>query len=156
MKFTSYSPLHIVRAFGSAGYWPQPTMPSADFCDAIRNLTVPSVPSGTQHRPPGVSLAAFIITRRIYICSPWWIWTLRRLARSSDCNCLLSGSCSSGHGFAIASFRRNLTMTPLRVASTSPPPGCTGDLHPQAVKHARHTNQPFFKMDDYCRCSIRA
>ena len=28
---------------------------------------------------------------------------------------------------------------PLRVASTSPPSGCAGDLHPRAVEHARHT-----------------
>jgi hypothetical protein len=27
----------------------------------------------------------------------------------------------------------------LRFASTSPPSGCAGDLHPQAVEHARHT-----------------
>src|SRR3954447_18326828 len=28
---------------------------------------------------------------------------------------------------------------PLRFASTSPPSGCAGDLHPLAVEHARHT-----------------
>jgi len=38
-----------------------------------------------------------------------------------------------------ASFRPRLTTTPLRFASTSPPSGCAGDFHPQAVKHARHT-----------------
>src|SRR5215469_8778542 len=38
-----------------------------------------------------------------------------------------------------ASFRRHLATTPLRFASTSPPSGCAGDLHPQAVEHARHT-----------------
>src|SRR5258707_13274103 len=31
---------------------------------------------------------------------------------------------------------------PLRFASTSPPSGCAGDLHPQAVEHARHTTKP--------------
>jgi len=40
-----------------------------------------------------------------------------------------------------ASFRPHLTMTPLRFAITSPPSGCEGDLHPQAVNHARRTNQ---------------
>ena len=30
-------------------------------------------------------------------------------------------------------------MMPLRVANTSPPPGCIGDLHPQDARHARHT-----------------
>ena len=38
-----------------------------------------------------------------------------------------------------ASFRRRLAETPLRLASTSPPSGCAGDFHPQAVEHARHT-----------------
>src|SRR3954447_9528707 len=41
-----------------------------------------------------------------------------------------------------ASFRRRLATTPLRFASTSPPSGCAGDLHPQAVEHARHTTEP--------------
>jgi hypothetical protein len=40
-----------------------------------------------------------------------------------------------------ASFRPHLTMTPLRFAITSPPSGCEGDLHPQAVNHARRTTQ---------------
>ena len=40
-----------------------------------------------------------------------------------------------------ASFRPRLTTTPLRFASTSPPSGCAGDFHPQAVKHARHTTK---------------
>jgi hypothetical protein len=30
----------------------------------------------------------------------------------------------------------------LRVASASPPSGCTGDFHPQAVEHVRHTGGP--------------
>ncbi len=38
-----------------------------------------------------------------------------------------------------ASFRPHLAVTPLRFASTSPPPGCAGDFHPLAVEHARHT-----------------
>ena len=38
-----------------------------------------------------------------------------------------------------ASFRRALAEPPLRFASASPPSGCTGDLHPQAVEHVRHT-----------------
>jgi hypothetical protein len=41
-----------------------------------------------------------------------------------------------------ASFRRRLTTSPLRFASTSPPSGCAEDLHPQAVEHARHTSKP--------------
>ncbi len=38
-------------------------------------------------------------------------------------------------------FRPHLAVTPLRFASTSPPPGCAGDFHPQAVEHARHTKK---------------
>jgi hypothetical protein len=41
-----------------------------------------------------------------------------------------------------AAFRRRLAVTPLRFANTSPPSGCEGDLHPQAVEHARHTTKP--------------
>ena len=41
------------------------------------------------------------------------------------------------------SFKPHLTMTPLRFAITSPPSGRVEDLHLQAVKHARHTeNSP--------------
>ncbi len=42
-----------------------------------------------------------------------------------------------------ASFRPRLAATPLRFANTSPPSGCVGDLHPQAVEHARHTTNRF-------------
>ena len=40
-----------------------------------------------------------------------------------------------------ASFRRTLAVPPLRFASASPPSGYTGDFHPQAVGHVRHTGQ---------------
>jgi len=40
-----------------------------------------------------------------------------------------------------ASFRPRLATTPLRFAITSPPSGCEGDLHPQAVIHARRTEK---------------
>ncbi len=39
-----------------------------------------------------------------------------------------------------ASFRRSLAVPPLRFASASPPSGYTGDFHPQAVGHVRHTS----------------
>src|SRR3954471_2396943 len=41
-----------------------------------------------------------------------------------------------------AAFGPRLATTPLRFASTSPPSGRAGDLHPQAVEHARHTSKP--------------
>src|SRR5277367_3044823 len=40
-----------------------------------------------------------------------------------------------------AAFRPRLATTPWRFAITSPPSGCEGDLHPKAVKHARHTQK---------------
>jgi len=40
-----------------------------------------------------------------------------------------------------ASFRQSLAVLPLRFASASPPSGCTGDFHPQAVGHVRHTGR---------------
>src|SRR4051794_6538721 len=46
-----------------------------------------------------------------------------------------------------AAFRRRLATTPLRFASTSPPSGCAGDLHPQAVEHARHTSKPLTRQE---------
>ena len=40
-----------------------------------------------------------------------------------------------------ASFRRSLSVPPLRFARASPPSGCTGDSHPQDAGHARHTGR---------------
>src|SRR5262249_23277324 len=40
-----------------------------------------------------------------------------------------------------ASFRPSVAGTPLRFATTSPPSGCRGDLHPRTVENARHTNK---------------
>ena len=37
-------------------------------------------------------------------------------------------------------FRPRLATKPGRIAITSPPSGCEGDLHPQAVNHARRTH----------------
>src|SRR6185437_11132856 len=41
-----------------------------------------------------------------------------------------------------ASFRRSLAVPPLCFTRASPPSGCTGDFHPQAAGHARHTDWP--------------
>src|SRR5512142_268751 len=40
-----------------------------------------------------------------------------------------------------ASFRPRLTTAPLRFSSPLPPPGWTGDFHPPAVEHVRHTKK---------------
>jgi hypothetical protein len=55
-----------------------------------------------------------------------------------------------------ASFRRHLTMTPLRLANPSPPSGWIGDFHPQAIKHAGHTTKPLrgrYVNGSGCLCS---
>src|SRR5262245_46458439 len=63
------------------------------------------------------------------------------MAHSSDRDCLLSDFCSSGRDFAPRFLQTapHGALSPLRFASTSPPSGCAGDLHPLAVEHARHT-----------------
>ena len=47
----------------------------------------------------------------------------------------------------------HLTVMPLRFAITSPPSGCEGDSHPQAVKHARHTMEKPQMPCGYIFCS---
>ena len=40
------------------------------------------------------------------------------------------------------SFRHRLAVMPLCFAKPSPPSGWLGDLHPQAIEHARHATNP--------------
>ncbi len=127
------------------------TMPSADSCTAI---WVPygslSPVSETRCRPPGVSSTAFtahlpdlqprplmdmdfaiscpLVRSRLPLIRFLFVRLRRELSRTVTV--LLH-----------ASFRPHLAMTPLRFASTSPPPGCAGDFHPLAVEHARHTTK---------------
>ena len=117
------------------------TMPSADFCGAVRApYGVLSPVAGTARRSPEVSSTAFA-THPPDLQGPSLDgWGLRDppLARPD-------GPASYPvfvHRVVVllhASFRRRLAETPLRFASTSPPSGCAGDFHPQAVEHARHT-----------------
>jgi hypothetical protein len=53
-----------------------------------------------------------------------------------------------------ASFRPSVAGTPLRFATTSPPSGCRGDFHPQAVEHARHTKKKGSIPEDGAQSSI--
>ena len=119
-----------------------PTMPSADFCDEIRGpYGLLSPPTDTTqisrgkshhlHRTPagstawtldGYGLRDLLLTRPVQAAS--YPIPVRRVA-----------------ALLHASFRPHLTMTPLRFANTSPPSGCVGDLHPQVMKHARHTRK---------------
>jgi hypothetical protein len=119
-------------------------MPSADFCTGVRKPHGPlSLVAETRRRPPEVSSTAFTAhppdlqpqaldgygLRDQLSARPTWAASypvsVRQVAASLR-----------------ASFRPRLAATPLRFARTSPPSGCAGDLHPQAVEHARHTTKP--------------
>src|SRR3954466_12728106 len=122
----------------------RPTMPSADFCAGVRVPHGPlSLVAETRRRPPEVSSTTFTAhppdlqpqaldgygLRDQLSARPTWAASypvsVRQVAASLH-----------------ASFRPRLAATPLRFARTSPPSGCAGDLHPQAVEHARHTTKP--------------
>src|SRR5580698_10663646 len=53
-----------------------------------------------------------------------------------------------------AAFRPRLATTPWRFAITSPPSEREGDLHPQAVKHARHTKKCGGRSHRNALCSV--
>src|SRR5215471_7114753 len=127
-----------VRAFGGA---PPPTMPSADFCAAVRSPCGDlSLVAETQHRPPEVRPTAF--TARPPDLPPR---SLMAVDFAFRCPLVRPGRPRYPvlvHRAAIllhASFRPHLAMTPLRFANPSPPSGWIEDSHLQAVDHARHT-----------------
>jgi len=119
-----YFPLPTVRAFG---WIAPPTMPSADFCAAVRpSCDGLSPKSETQRRPPRPLMAVdFAIA-----CS------LVRPGRPRY-PVLIHRAAALLH----ASFRRRLATTSLRFANPSPPSGWIEDFHLQAVDHARHTRK---------------
>ncbi len=164
MSCESYLPLPIVRAFSSRyrlrpsvsplSAWsasieldrlPLPTMPSADFCAAIRVASrLPSVSNfgdTTQTsrgkfdsfpRTPAGSTALALDGYGLRDQSP------ARPTRDASYPVSVRQVAALLH----ASFRRHLAMTPLRFANPSPPSGWIGDFHPQALEHARHTTKP--------------
>ena len=120
-----------------------PTMPSADFCAAVRlpygNL---SLESGTQRRSPEVRSAAF--TARPPDLPPRSLMTvdfaiIGSLVRSGRPRypVLVHRAAVLLH----ASFRPHLAATPLRFANPSPSSGWIEDFHLQAADHARHTKK---------------
>src|SRR5215475_9088435 len=135
-----------VRAFGGA---PPPTMPSADFCAAVRSPCGDlSLVAETQHRPPEVRPTAF--TARPPDLPPR---SLMAVDFAFRCPLVRPGRPRYPvlvHRAAIllhASFRPHLAMTPLRFANPSPPSGWIEDSHLQAVDHARHTTQEAGRTD---------
>ena len=129
-----------VRAFGGAL---PPTMPSADFCAAVRPPYDGLSPvAGTQRRPPEVRPTAFTarppdLPPRSLMAVDFAIrCSLVRPGRPRD-PVLVHRAAALLH----ASFRPHLAMTPLRFANPSPPSDWIEDFHLQAVDHARHTTQ---------------
>src|SRR3954447_10198495 len=117
------------------------TMPSADSCGAIgAPYDVLSPVAGTPRRSPEVSSTAFATHPPDLQGRPLDGEGLRDppLARP-DRPASYPISVRRVVVLLHASFRRRLAETPLRFARPSPPSGWAGDLHPQAVEHARHT-----------------
>ncbi len=127
-----------VRAFGGAL---PPTMPSADFCVAVRTpCGILSLVAKTQRRPPEVRPTAF--TARPPNLPPR---SLMAVDFAIDCSLVRPGRprypvlVHRAAALLHASFRPRLAATPLRFANPSPPSGWVKDLHLQALEHARHT-----------------
>src|SRR6187401_780371 len=122
----------------------RPTMPSADFCTGVRKPCGSLSPvTETRRRSPEVSSTAF--TAHPPDLQPQALdgYGLRdQLSARPTWAASYPVSVRQVAALLHASFRPRLAATPLRFASTSPPSGCAGDLHPQAVEHARHTTKP--------------
>src|ERR1035438_7254368 len=165
-------PLLIVQAFVPSGT----TVPSADFCRTVRvNCSTLSPDSGTCNRSPAIRLTAFNAQPPNLPPAPLMdldfavIGQLVR-RRRPHIRFLSTGSGLYSTLPSDPASRRQ----PLRFAITSPPSGCEGDLHPQAINHARRTqkrartevralsgNQPsprsdgrsFLFTDSTCKCT---
>ena len=163
MSCQSYLPLPIVRAFVhrfrlgrsvappfglGVPQWPRrqhdllcPLLTSAP---RSGGLSAPSVPSpATRRRSPEVSSTAFAAHPPDLQLQALDGYGLRgtlpaRPTRAASYPVSVRRVAALLH----ASFRPRLAATPLRFANTSPPSGCVGDFHPQAVEHARHTTNP--------------
>jgi hypothetical protein len=126
-------------------------MPSADFCTGVRGpYGLLSPVAKTRRRPPEVSSIAF--TAHPPDLQPQALdgYGLRdQLSARPTRAASYPVSVRQVAALLHASFRPRLAATPLRFANTSPPSGCVGDLHPQAVEHARHTTNRFAGVADH-------
>ena len=129
-----------------------PTMPSADFCAAVRPPCDDLSPeSGTQRRPPEVRSTAF--TARPPNLPPR---SLMAVDFAISCSLVRPGRprypvlVHRAAALLHASFRPHLAMTPLRFANPSPPSGWIEDFHLQAVDHARHTTKTPARAPGFC------
>jgi len=121
-----------------------PTMPSADFCTAVRSpYDDLSLVAETQRRSPEVRSTAF--TARPPDLPPRSLMTVDF---AISCSLVRPGRprypvfVHRAAALLHASFRPHLAVTPLRFANPSPPSGwIEEDFHLQAVDHARHTTK---------------
>ena len=120
-----------------------PTMPSADFCTAVRSpCGYLSLVAETQCRSPEVRSTAF--AARPPNLPPRSLMTVDF---AITCSLVRPGRprypvfVHRAVALLHASFRPRLAMTPLRFANPSPPSGWIEDFHLQAVDHARHTRK---------------
>ncbi len=135
-----YFPLPTVQAFG---WIAPPTMPSADFCAAVRSPYGDLSPvAGTQRRPPEVRPTAF--AARPSDLPPRSLMTMDFAISGSLVRpgrprypLLVHRAAALLHAF----FRPHLAMTPLRFTNPSPSSGWIEDFHLQAVVHTRHTTK---------------
>jgi hypothetical protein len=133
----------VLPAFGPSAELVSPTMPSADFCTAVRSPYGDlSLVAETQRRSPEVRPTAFAarppdLPPRSLMTVDFAITCLLVRPGRPRYPVLVHRAAALLH----ASFRPHLAMTPLRFANPSPPSGWIEDLHLQAVDHARHTRK---------------
>src|ERR1700748_2718633 len=120
---------------------PAHTMPSADFCVAVRPPCGSlSLVAETQHRPPEVRPTAFAARPSDLPPRP-----LMTMDFAIHCSLVRPGRPRYPllvHRAAVllhAVFRHHLAVRPLRFANPSPSSGWIEDFHLQAVVHTRHT-----------------
>src|ERR1700675_1325491 len=130
-------------AFGPSAKLVPPTMPSADFCTAVRSpYDDLSLVAETQRRSPEVSPTAF--TARPPNLPPRSLMTVDF---AITCSLVRPGRprypvfVHRAAALLHASFRSHLAMTPLRFANPSTSSGWIEDFHLQAVVHTRHTTK---------------
>ncbi|MGY4198886.1 hypothetical protein ACVIM9_008227 [Bradyrhizobium sp. USDA 4520] len=118
-----------------------PTMPSADFCTAVRSpYDDLSLVAETQRRSPEVRSTAFAARPPDLPPRP-----LMTVDFAITCSLVRPGRprypvfVHRAAALLHASFRPHLAMTPLRFANPSPSSGWIEDFHLQAAGHARHT-----------------
>ena len=157
-RWTALLTTSTVRAFGGAL---PPTMPSADFCAAVRSPCGGlSLVAEAQRRPPEVSSTAFParppdLPPRPLMTMDFAILCLLVRPGRPRYPVLVHRAAGLLH----ASFRPRLAATPLRIANPSPPSGWVKDFHLQAVEHARHTKKKGGlspSLEPLSRVSVRA